>query len=250
MSVLRPSEQPELFQLESHYAKKARRTRLYFAVALIAASAITAVVAILVTRGSTTTATRPPQPIRANGTNTSVAPTAPVTAATPPAVAASPGSDADMTTMTYDGATLPVSRSSGPRNVHNGLASGFVETPLGAALAAVHIGYRLDPAAGASVYVPTAQNQTIGDSAGLITQLGETPVAPKTGAPSEYVGYAITDYSVSEVVTVHLEAVQPGTTDGRDVPVNVEWLNGDWKIVLPLPTSVGPLAAASTYTRF
>ena len=251
MAVPRSGEQPELFELESHYARKARRTRLYFAVALIAAIAITAVVAVLVTRGSNTTATGPPAHIRGNGTTTSITPTASAAPASrsagPPP---SPGSDADMTTMAFDGFTLPVSRSSGPRNVQGGLASGFAETPLGAALAAVHIGYRLDPAAGAAVYVPTAQNQTVGDSAGLISQIRDTPVAPKRATPSEYVGYRIADYSVNEAVTVHLEAVQPGTSDGRDVPINVEWLKGDWKIVLPLPTTVGPLSDPSTYTRF
>ena len=257
MAAPRPGEQPELFQLESHYAKKARRTRLYFAVALIAAIAITAVVAILATRGSNTTATRSGGPVGGNGTNTSIAPTASAAPATSLAAVA-PGSNADMTTMVLNGATLPVSRSSGPRDIQGGLASGFAETPLGAALAAVHINVRLDPSAGPSIFTPTAQRQVSGDTASLLASLnasyramgGTQGPVTSTSPTAQALGYDVVNYSVTQPVTVHLETQIPGAPARYDLTTMVVWSGSDWKLLLPLPSTVATASDPTTYTDF
>lgn len=238
--------EPELHQLEEHYVRKTRRTRLFFGAALIAAITVTAVLVLSLSGKTKSTAHPTALPNRSAVVATSSATPRTGAATAPP----SPGSDADMSTVIFNGATLPVSKTSGPRVMKAGLASGFAETPLGAALAAVHIGYRLDPSVGAAVYTPTAQQQTIGDNAALIKELQSTPTTPDSGPDAEYVGYRIDDYSTTEVVSVHEEARQPGTDQRFDVPINVQWTGADWKVVLPLPNSTKSVADSSVFTSF
>ena len=65
----------------------------------------------------------------------------------------------------FHGIELPVSPQAGPHFMHNGLARGFTDTPLGAVLAAVNIGVRTAAQWGPGIYRPTILHQVTGPDA-------------------------------------------------------------------------------------
>jgi len=228
-----PRSLPELHTFEERMDRRRRRDRALATLAVLLIAAVATGILIAThrrTRKGAATPTRQPVPTSSS----------PSTSAAP-----SPGSAADLTTIQFQGATVPVSRSSGPFRITGDLASGFAETPLGAALAAVHISARVNPDAGPAVFRPTITAQTTGDPAAFLNnindqyqadagQAGVAPGAPVShGTPGEVMGYKVDSYSVTGPTTVHLLASQPGTSLVVDIPVTVTWTGSDWKLIPP-----------------
>jgi len=60
------------------------------------------------------------------------------------------------------GHDLPESLSAGPFRHVQGRVGGFARNSLGAALAAIHIGQRIDPSIGSTTFEPTIREQVVG----------------------------------------------------------------------------------------
>ena len=67
------------------------------------------------------------------------------------------------------GHDLPESLSAGPAAAPRP-GGGFARSQLGAALAAMHIGHRIDPASGPGVFEPTIREQFVGPDAGKLLE--------------------------------------------------------------------------------
>jgi hypothetical protein len=141
------------------------------------------------------------------------------------------------------GVRLPTSRTHGPRNDSDGLASGFSNSEPGAALAAVHLLIRTGPTVGPSVFEPTIAGQATGANVAalelttneLYTEAGAQPFATATG--TELVGYRVGSYAGSPgSAAVDVILTSPALRQsGRSLQttVSLEWINGDWWIVAP-----------------
>jgi len=165
---------------------------------------------------------------------------------------------APITTWRWErtGMLLPVSSADGPQNLDDS-ASGFAQTPLGAALAAAHLSVRIDPMSGPDVYRQTIQNQMAGDTARVIAAVdaqyqGEAGQGQRV-QPATISAYRIDDYSPT-LTTVHLLVASPtGTSTDFAVPVTWDNARGDWLLQAPADdaTSVFPTAdPGAGYTRF
>lgn len=246
---------PDRFTLEATM-KRRRRTQLL--IAGITAVLLAGLGWALLTRNGDTTAT--PAPTATAAPSRSSTPASP-----PPSASVVPGSAEDLRTMTFQGATLPVSRTSGPYRTSNDLASGFAQTPLGAALAALHISARTSPSVGPHVFQPTIKQQTRGNTASFLAAVEEryetaaraagitdgSPI-PSAGPAGDFRGYRVDNYSIEAPTSVHILVAQPGTALLFDVPVTVRWSNKDWRLVpapgaQPTPSQV---ASAAGYTPF
>jgi len=235
--------------------RRRNRDRVLAALAVLVLAGVIAAVVIIARGGSPTHATPPLQKLRPGSAVSS----APSTSAPPP------GSAADLTAMQFQGVTLPVSRTSGPFEAAGDLASGFAETPFGAALAALHISVRIDASTGPKVYRLTITKQTLGDTGALLAVVdqrysaaaaaagvtGGGPV-PATGPAGEFRGYKVDGYSVASPTTVHLLVAQPGTSALYDVPATVQWTGWDWKLLPPPSGQPSPSSVDSSvgYTAF
>jgi len=243
----------DLATFEDRVAKQLLRRRLLIATAALVVVALVAVLAVILTRSGPHHRTAP-------------APAPPAGSSAPaPSGAPSAGTAADLSTMTLDGGTLPVSRIAGPHTISadGGQASGFAKTPLGAALAAVHLGYRLEPNLGPRVFLPALsqipaahreeiRQQLLGkytDAARAAGITGGGPL-PATGPVPDYLGWRLDEFSTTRPVTVHVEALTPGTNARLDAPLTVEWSGSDWQLVPPLLSSVSPVSDPSAYTAF
>ncbi len=238
-------------------ARRQNRDRALAALAVLVLAGTIAGILIATHSGSgprTTAPSRQPGPATPPTGN-------PPNASAPP----SAGSAADLTTMQFQGVTLPVSRTSGPFHVDQDLASGFAETPFGAALAALHISVRMDASTGPKIYRPTISQQTLGDTGALLAVVdqrysaaaaaagvtGGGPV-PASGPAGEFKGYRVDGYSVTAPTTVHLLVAQPGTSALYDVPATVQWAGSDWKLLPPPGGQPSPSSVDSSvgYTAF
>lgn len=138
------------------------------------------------------------------------------------------------------GAPVPVSDCYGPREQHDGLASGFEQSRMGAVYAATHLYTRLSSASGPQVYMPTLANQTIGD---YQTALSETQQEQGSASPAEttpaHWWYRVSGGDpASGLVTVDLagDTPQAQAMGGyAGATVTLRWDGGDWKAQLPRP---------------
>lgn len=187
----------------------------------------------------------------------------------PPTPVSAPTAPAhDVTWVTVAGASLPVSRSAGPRDTRGGLARGFARTPLGAVLAAAHISVRLCPQAGPGMYGTTLRDQVVGANTAVLArhldddyQQARAQLAVPYGQPAGRLysttrGYRVDAHS-SDAATVRLLLEGPGKDTGSvlvPLVVHLRWTGADWALVAPAGGDWGAdtsvITDTSGYTRF
>jgi hypothetical protein len=153
------------------------------------------------------------------------------------------------------GHDLPVSRASGPARQIAGRAGGFARNELGAALAAIHLGQRIDPAAGPRVFDPTIQEQVIGPDAPKLKERttaayeearkeqGKGPNEPLNLGGANVVGYHIDSYT-PDAATVAVFTAYDDRSQLFSFRNDLRWVDGDWRLVAP---TGGDLS--TTFTR-
>ncbi|KLL10915.1 hypothetical protein [Protofrankia coriariae] len=151
----------------------------------------------------------------------------------------------DLTWLDFHGFALPVSPAAGPRILADDRASGFAHTPLGAALAAIHVVFRTDAIVGAYIFEPTIAEQATGaDQPALLTRT--RIAAARYTIPDRLTGrfsdpifrYAGVRFDVAApdrvVLYVATDAVDStGTTGYAAMRIELRWERGDWRIVVP-----------------
>ena len=166
-------------------------------------------------------------------------------AASPAALESNAGQG--LTWVSFHGIRLPISATAGPRDTHDGLASGFADTPQGALLAAINIGVRTAAQWGSAIFVPTIAHQVTGPAASALLHAEETAYTQlratahvRAGQPTGQThaaedGYRFVAWSPA-AATVDVLTVGP-TTNGATVlaatRVQVVWRRGDWQVVAP-----------------
>jgi hypothetical protein len=170
--------------------------------------------------------------------------------------------------MDFHGVELPVSPVAGPRDMRNGLASGFADTPLGALLAALNIGVRANAQWGPAIFGPVIRGQVTGpDAPALLAscQAAYSQGRQAAGVPAgQPLGRA---YVVEEAfrwvaytpadATVDIVSAGPGSqgvTVRAATRIEVQRTGGDWRVVAPpggdWRNSAAPLPSPSGYTFF
>ncbi|WP_250283856.1 MULTISPECIES: hypothetical protein [unclassified Frankia] len=151
----------------------------------------------------------------------------------------------DLAWLDFHGFALPVSPAAGPRSLADDRASGFAHTPLGAALAAIHVVFRTDAVVGAYIFEPTIAEQATGaDQPALLTRT--RIAATRYAIPDRLTGrfsdpifrYAGVRFDVAApdrvVLYVATDAVDStGTTGYAAMRIELRWERGDWRIVVP-----------------
>ena len=160
---------------------------------------------------------------------------------------------ANITWQLWRGVALPWSTSAGPAIVHGDIATCFAHSPLGALLAAVQLPYRVgySPqwlAAVDTLTVPNAGRQA------LIRQVRASIATQGTGflyAPTpesqiqQVAAFQVVSYDGETAVIDLVERNESGTTGVA--PFTVQWLDGDWRLVLePTGALSGPAQPVSS----
>lgn len=164
-----------------------------------------------------------------------------------------------MSAFAFQGAAVPVSSSAGPQVINDISASGFAQSELGAAMAALHLAVRTDPATSPAVFGPAITEQTTGDSAAFLatrtsqyealSQAAGVPSGQPVTAPTgSMIGWKIAGWAPDQQNTVHLLVQIPNSGKYVDIAVNVMWdtaaddytlvatSSGDWPSVNAVPT--------------
>lgn len=155
--------------------------------------------------------------------------------AAPPDLTSAP---ADLTWRTVGGVSVPVSPVDGPATTNGVTRSGYSQSPQGAVLAAINGQTALAVAGDREwpevVNTVTAPGPGRDGFATARTAVSVSGTVPKDKAP-EFVGFEVTDYQ-SEPLTAAVSIAQRlGGADGDlySYPVALQWIDGDWRIVLP-----------------
>ncbi|WP_143695171.1 hypothetical protein [Williamsia sp. 1135] len=142
---------------------------------------------------------------------------------------------AQVTWVSWQGARLPVSATDGPAKVTGDLATGYSNTPQGAALAAFQGTIRLSLAPDESwaqvankLVAPGTGRDTYAVNRALVSVSGP---APQGTAPIVR-GYKFTSYSPQRA-DVSLAVEQDGTLAAAQQ--TVVWTGADWRVLLPEP---------------
>jgi len=168
---------------------------------------------------------------------------------------------ADTTWTTVAGVALPVSATAGPLRREHGLASGFVRTPAGAVLAAVHLLVNTTPQVGSAVFEPTLRDQVCGaDKAAMRAAVeadyrrlgGEAASGGPVGSlPAALAGVRIVSFTHAaarvDLLTVAVDAT--GIARFAATPVDVAWTGADWALVAPPAGRWDGVVAALTPTQ-
>ena len=170
-----------------------------------------------------------------------------------------------MSAHAFQGAAVPVSSAAGPRTIDDVRASGFAHTELGAAMAALHLAVRTDPATSPAVFVPTIQEQTTGDTAGFLAtrqkqyaalaKAAKVPAGQPIIAPTgSMVGWKIpAGWSADAPTTVHLLVQIPNSGKWVDIAPTVVWdaTANDYKLQVSADgTLPSTTATPDGYTKF
>ncbi|HEV2374064.1 MAG TPA: hypothetical protein VGS19_18145 [Streptosporangiaceae bacterium] len=168
----------------------------------------------------------------------------------------------------FDGVELPTSRSGGPRDIRDGLAWGFSDTPVGALLAAVNIGVRANAQWGPNIFGPTIRGQVTGPGTAALMSACESgywQARSQAGVPA---GQPLGPAYVSEdafrwvaytpsAATVDVVSAGPGgngVTDRAVTRIQVVWQRGDWRVVAPLggewSNDAAPVHSLTGYNGF
>lgn len=142
-----------------------------------------------------------------------------------------------------DGAPVPESPSSGPYHVSGGTASGYADTPAGAVLAAVNIAVRVSGQDGPAVFSRTIASQVTGTWQQTLLaaawqeyqQSGTRPSdgGPSAGADVSVSAVRITSWSPSAADVTLLATADSASYEQLEIPVQVTWSGGDWRLVAP-----------------
>ncbi|MDV8077993.1 hypothetical protein R4P47_15630 [Rhodococcus sp. IEGM 1370] len=157
--------------------------------------------------------------------------------ATPDATPDLRSAPAELTWREVAGVSVPTSRVDGPFAGTSVNRSGYSQTPQGAVLAAINgqtalavADDRAWPEVVNTVTAPGPGRDEFAAARAAVTVSGSVPAdtAPK------FVGFEVTDYS-SDPLSAGVSVAQTiGTgTDLFSYPVALQWINGDWRIVLP-----------------
>ena len=154
---------------------------------------------------------------------------------------------ADISWVEVAGVDLPVSRMNGPHAVTPATASGFSNSELGAALAAVHVLIRSSAAAGPNIYGPTIARQVVGTNVKamklladqqyqqLRQQAGVADGAPVVG-DAVVRGYRIGSFSSDQAATVQVylaSAQLAAQSQLLQFDIQLLRADGDWRVVAP-----------------
>jgi len=165
----------------------------------------------------------------------------------PPDVSRSPATWANDVTF-YDvpgGLRLPRSASAGPHTVtaRGALASGFAHSPQGAIMAAINISDRTAGALGEPIYRPTIEQQVVGDAKAALLATAQREGRPDVPAPGDRVegsdareaGWQLLSYTdaSAQVRLLGSKILSNGKTLYAAVPVEVRWIDDDWRLVAP-----------------
>jgi len=141
-----------------------------------------------------------------------------------------------------EGQDLPESLTAGPAKHVENRAGGFARTQMGAALAAIHLGSRIDYTIGSTTFEPTIREQVIGPNAELL--LEKTSEAYEQARPDQHklpgealqpgpfhlAGYKVEKHNPDDAtVSVFL-------TDNskiNSVRFDLHWVDDDWHLVAP-----------------
>ena len=170
--------------------------------------------------------------------------------------------------LDFHGIQLPVSATAGPHHLHNGLARGFADTPLGAVLAAVNIAVRTAAQWGPRIYRPTINHQVTGPAARLLLAADHSDyaalraaahVAPGQPAGRGYAveaAYRLVSYTPTSA-TADIVSEGPasnGTAVSAVTRIQLRWLRGDWRVIAPpggnWASSATTVSSLSGYTAF
>ncbi len=164
--------------------------------------------------------------------------TMPTTTARPtPALSPSPATaPLDVRWIELKGVSLPVSAIDGPRDLSDGLARGFSDSPTGAALAAVHLVVRTSPSVGAAIANSTLLGQVVGPNQPALVR-SVTDARRATAAPTATVaGYVPISFLPARAASVDLVLGSPELALRRQylsVRISLEWSDDDWRLVAP-----------------
>lgn len=159
-----------------------------------------------------------------------------------PAAAPDPAPDlrsapAELTWREVAGVSVPTSRVDGPFAGTSVNRSGYAQTPQGAVLAAINgqtaLAVADDRAWPEVVNTVTAPGPGRGEFAAARAAVTVSGSVPADAAP-KFVGFEVTDYS-SDPLSAGVSVAQTiGTgTELFSYPVALQWISGDWRIVLP-----------------
>jgi hypothetical protein len=174
----------------------------------------------------------------------------------------------DLTWITIAGLDLPVSATAGPRDLADGRARGFSQTPPGAVLAALHLLVRTSPQVGPRIWEPTLREQVIGpdvaayvDAVQLDYETARERLQLAYGEPLGRIyasigGVRIDAYG-AQAASLRVLIEAPGG-DGNVARaatiVQVSWSGTDWQPIAPPRGDwasvrvLVPATAASAYT--
>ena len=145
----------------------------------------------------------------------------------------------DLQWRTVAGVSVPTSRTAGPTTGAGAARHGYERTPQGAVLAAIN-GQTALAVADDRTWPDVVNTVTApgpGRDAFAVARAGVTVAGtvPTTAAP-RFVGFEVTDYQLDPPTA----AVSVAQTIGTDpqlyaYPVALQWIDDDWRIVLPTP---------------
>jgi hypothetical protein len=142
------------------------------------------------------------------------------------------------------GQDLPESRTAGPSRHVEGRVAGFAHSQLGAALAAIHIGTRVDPTAGPAVFEPTIHGQVVGTDVERLAEQtsarydqgrqeqGKGPGEPLDPGKARLAAFKVESY-LPDSATVDMITAYEDHSQYFSFRYEVRWVNDDWHLVAP-----------------
>ena len=157
--------------------------------------------------------------------------------ATPDAAPDLRSAPAELTWREVAGVSVPTSRVDGPLAGTSVNRSGYAQTPQGAVLAAINgqtalavADDRAWPEVVNTVTAPGPGRDEFAAARAAVTVSGSVPA----DAAPKFVGFEVTDYSNDPLSAGVSVAQTIGTgTELFSYPVALQWISGDWRIVLP-----------------
>ncbi|NKY88889.1 hypothetical protein [Nocardia veterana] len=128
----------------------------------------------------------------------------------------------------------------GPKHVESDAATGFSDTPQGAALAAMQHAYRSTNAPDSTWYTVAARVLVAnpGKDAWVTTRALYSVKAVDPSAVQRYIGYQITSWTKDRAAITLYTSYPDGSLLATDTVVT--WIGGDWRLQLPDPADKTP----------